>query len=85
MIPFKLPQLSMTLSEYMSIVALQRKAGSCAGFLIGLGKKFFDTGVSEVDNVILPQLSALAPASVNPRVMPSYSILVWFCLQVSLQ
>lgn len=84
MIPFKLPQLSMTLSEYMSIVRLQRRAGSCVGYLIGLGKKFFSTGVSEVDTEILPLLTERAPSGVNPRVMPSYAILLWFCLEVLL-
>ena len=83
MIPFKTPQLSMTLSEYMSIVTLQAKAGSCAGFLIGLGKTFFDKGVAEVDEKILPQLTSMAPGYVNPRVMPSYAILLWFSLKVS--
>ncbi len=57
MIPFKLPRLSMNLSEYMSIVALQTRAGSCGGFLIGLGKTFFDEGVAEVDKEILPLLT----------------------------
>lgn len=84
MIPFSLPQLSMTLSEYMSIVRLQKKAGSCVGFLIGLGKKFFSTGLHQVDNQITPLLTERAPPGVNPRVMPSYAILLWFCLEVLL-
>lgn len=83
MIPFKLPQLSMTLTEYMKIVTLQSKAGSCAGFLIGLGNKFFEHGVADVDQNILPLLTSVAPGDVNPRVMPSYAILLWFTLEVS--
>ena len=54
MIPFKLPQLSMTLSEYMEIVNLQQNAGSCAGYIIGLGKTFFSIGVADVDNELQP-------------------------------
>ena len=82
MIPFNFPQLSMSLSEYMSIVALQRKAGTCIGFCIGLGKEFFATGVSEIDNYLLPMLAEKAGGSVNPRVMPSYAMLLWFTLKV---
>ena len=82
MIPFTLPQLSMTLSEYMEIVELQMEAGSCAGFIISLGQKFFSGGVSVVDRELLPLLHRRAPPGVNPRVMPTYSILLWFCLQV---
>ena len=61
MIPFTLPQLSMTLSEYMEIVDLQMEAGSCAGFIISLGQKFFSGGVSVVDRELLPLLHRRAP------------------------
>lgn len=84
MIPFKLPQLSMTLTEYMKIVELQKNAGSSAGYLISLGRKFFSVGVSAVDVEILSMLTNRAPPDVNPRVMPSYAIMLWFCLEVSI-
>lgn len=82
MIPFKLPQLSMSLCQYMEIVDLQRKAGTCVGYLISLGKKFFEVGVSQVDSNIIPQLKDMASPHVNPRVVPSYGILLWFSLEV---
>jgi len=83
MIPFKLPQLSMTLRDYMRIVELQARAGSCVGFFIGLGKTFFEEGIAEVDEKILPTLANVAPRSVNPRVIPSYAILLWFSMKVN--
>ena len=53
MIPFRLPQLSMSLSQYTEIVALQRRAGSCVAFLIGLGEKFFSSGVTLIGTSFL--------------------------------
>jgi hypothetical protein len=66
----------------MNIVAMQTKAGSCAGFLICLGKKFFKDEVAEVDKKILPLLASAAPGGVNPRVMPTYAILLWSSMEV---
>ena len=51
MIPFNLPEVSMFLSQYMEIVDAQNEAGASVGFLIGLGKKFFSSGVTIVDVV----------------------------------
>ena len=76
------PQLSMSLSDYMGIVAQQKQAGSCIGLCIGLGKLFFDKGVLEVDKHLLPMLLDKAANSVNPRVIPSYAMLLWFTLKV---
>ena len=83
MIPFKLPQLSMSLSDYMDIVAQQKEAGSCIGLCIGLGKLFFDDGVSQVDQHLLMLLDK-AGKSVNPRVIPSYAMLLWFTLKITI-
>ena len=56
LIPFRLPQLSMSLSQYMEIVALQRRVGSCVAFLISLGEKFFSSGMTEVDRDLIPTI-----------------------------
>ena len=80
---FKLPQIQMTLSDYMEIVNLQKSAGTCVGFFIALGKEFFSTGLSEVDNDILPTLVEKAGLDVDPRVIPSYAMLLWFTVKVS--
>ena len=70
MIPFRAPQISMLLSEYMELVQLQEQAGNCAGFFISLGDEFFKSGVSEVDRVITPTLRdrAVNPSRVSYRI-----------------
>ena len=86
MIPFRLPQLSMSLSRYMEHVALQRRAGSCVAFLIGLGDKFFSSGVTDVDRDLIPTILRRVPSSVtSSRVIPSYAMLLWFTLEVNIQ
>lgn len=82
MIPFKTPQLSMTLAQYMEVVQLQSKAGSCIAFLIGLGGNFFTSGIIEVDNILIPMLLKAAPSNVTLRVIPSYSMLLWFTIEI---
>ena len=84
MIPFKLPQLSLSLTQYMEIAKLQGCASSCAGLLIGLGNKFFSSGIAEVDHSIIPIITERAPSGINSRVVPSYAILLWFTLEVNL-
>lgn len=83
MIEFSEPPLHLSVSDYMKLVELWKKAGSCAGFCIRLGHLFFTEGVTEVDNEILPLLSKISKDfKLSPRVMPSYSILYWFALKV---
>ncbi len=67
----------------MDIVQLWKNCSSCVGFCVSLGKTFLETGVREIDEVILPHLAALANDLVVPRVLPSYAILYWFSLEVS--
>lgn len=38
--------------------------------------------MSDIDNTILPLLKSNSNVSVSPRVLSSYSILVWFTEQV---
>ena len=83
MISFRLPQLSMSLSQYTEIVALQRRAGSCVAFLIALGEKFFSSGVTEVDRDLIPTILSRVPSNVTSRVIPSYAMLFWFTLEVN--
>jgi hypothetical protein len=82
MIPFQLPQLSMSLAQYMEIVQARKEISSSIGFLISLGNKCFKSGTKEVDETIAPLLHNCS-SSVNPRVIPSYSKLMWFTIQVS--
>ena len=80
MIEFSVPPICLSLSDYMKLVELWKKAGSCAAFCICLGHLFFTEGVNEVDNTIIPLLSNIKDS--NTRVLPSYSILYWFALKV---
>jgi hypothetical protein len=84
MIEFLEPPVRLSLSDYMKLVELWKKAGSCAAFCIRLGHLFFTEGVNEVDNEIQPLLSNIIkdPNTLSPRVLPSYAILYWFALKV---
>lgn len=84
MIEFLEPPVSLSLSDYMKIVELWKKAGSCAAFCIRLGHLFFTEGVTEVDDKIQPLLRNIIndPNTLSPRVLPSYAILYWFALKV---
>ena len=55
MIPFSSPAVNMKMVDYMHLAELWKKCSSCVGFCCGLGKKFFDEGIDEVDNVITPE------------------------------
>ena len=85
MINFAEPPVSLSLADYMKLVELWKRAGSCASFCIHLGHLFFTKGVAEVDNKFLPLLSNMIKDSnsLSPRVLPSYAILYWFALKVS--
>ena len=83
MIEFSESPIRLSLSDYMKLVELWKKAGSCASFSIRLRNLFFTEGVNEVDNTIIPLLSNIKDSNtLSPRVLPSYSILYWFALKV---
>ena len=81
MISFADPPLGMHLSDYMELVQLWTGCSPCVGFCISLGSTFFTEGVKEVDNDIIPELTAHA-SSVLQRVISTYSILYWFATKV---
>ena len=83
MIEFASPPIALTITQYMELVELWEKSSSCVGFANSLGDKFFLEGVNTVHTEIIPKLSMLAGPGVIPRVLPLYSILYWFSLQVS--
>jgi len=82
MVEFSQPALGLGLSEFVDLAEMWEGCNSCVGFCVSLGHKFFSSGIKEVDQTVLPHLSALAGSDVIPRVLPSYSILYWFSLQV---
>lgn len=82
MIEFSSPSIGLNLSAYAELAELWEACSPCAGFCVALGEKFFSSGYREVDTNILPALEAKASSGVLPRVLPSYSILYWFSLEV---
>lgn len=82
MIPFTLPQLNISLCEYMDIVEKKNEISSCIGYIIGLGDLFFEEGTVEIDEKIAPMLTDDG-STINSRMIPSYAILLWFAIKVT--
>ena len=78
MIPFRLPQFPC-LSHNCGI------AVEGIAFLIGLGEKFFSSGVTEVDRDFIPTILRRVPSSLTSRVIPLYALLLWSTLEVNKQ
>lgn len=72
----------MSMNNYLKITSVLKSVSSAVGFCIALGKKFFESGVHEIDNDIMPFFKSKADATIHPRVLPSYGMLLWFSLQV---
>ena len=47
---------------------------------IAMGKLFFDSGTTEIDSQIMPEIRKIG--NLHPRIMLSYGMLLWFSLQV---
>ena len=85
-IPFNLPKIIGGESEdcrnFQALGNLKKKASSCIGWEISLGKKFKEGGIAEINGVTLsmihPQLKGL-----DPRFIAGYSILLYFAKEVS--
>ena len=82
MIEFASPPLSLNLTGYMELAELWEACSPCASYCVSVGEIFFSSGYQEVDSNILPTLEEKATEHVLPRVLPSYSILYWFSLEV---
>ena len=82
MIEFRDPPLQVGLCTFMKLAQMWKACSSCAGYCIGLGEKFFSTGVKDVDEQVLPELSSNSAEGISPRVLPGYAILYWFAKQV---
>lgn len=83
LIGFHPPQVDPTTTQYCSLPQLMNQAKSAIGFMISLGKKFSETGISEIDMYIKPKLKSMLPNGVWPRVIPGYASLIWFTYEVS--
>ena len=57
----------------MDLVEVWKACSSCGGVCIALGAKFFNSGVKDVDVIIVPVISSRAAGGINPRVFPGLS------------
>ena len=71
------------MTQYTQLPLLLQKSSSAIAALVGLGKKFVESGISEMDNDLLPELRSLIGEETIPRVLPSYAILLWFTIEVN--
>lgn len=70
------------MTQYAELPKLLEASSSAIGSMIGLGKKFVESGIREMDDELLPELRNLIGENIIPRVLPSYSILLWFTMEV---
>ena len=85
LIEFQQPPLKMGLSTFIDLAESWKACSSCVGFCIGLGERFFNTGIKDVDNTLTPYIISRAADGVSPRVFPSYASLFWFAKEVIIQ
>lgn len=70
------------MTQYAELPELLQASSSAIGGMIGLGRKFVESGIREMDSELLPELRNLIGENIIPRVLPSYSILLWFTIEV---
>jgi hypothetical protein len=83
LIGFDLPQVDPTMTDYCNMPQLMTDSTLAVGYMISLGSKFVQCGISEIDNSIMPKLNKMLPDGVWPRIVPGYASLMWFTYQVS--
>ena len=71
------------MAEYQKLPPILKDASKTVGVVKGLGEKFVQSGVREMDSVLQPKLHSLFGNATLPRILQSYSMLLWFTLEVS--
>ena len=82
LLEFMGPALDIPMTQYAELPELLQASSSAIGGMIGLGRKFVESGIREMDSELLPELRNLIGENIIPRVLPSYSILLWFTMEV---
>ena len=77
LIEFQDPPVSISTSQHIG-GDVEEVWSTCIGFCIGLGDKFFHTGIAE----LVKMLESNANNSISPRVLPAYATLLWFAQEV---
>lgn len=74
--------MDIAMTDYQKFPMLLKESAKAVGAVIGMGKKFVTLGVKEIDNKLVPMLRDLIGKNTIPRVLPSYSMLLWFTIEV---
>ena len=82
LIPFAKPSLKAKVSSHYKLNKCLPPVSGGIVYLIGLGKRFHEEGMQEMDERIIPQLESVFPPNAFHRVIPQYATLKWFCSKV---
>ena len=82
LIQFASPCLDPNIVEFTKLNSLFPDVSKAIGFCIGLGEKFVKVGIEEMSQEIIPFVKECLKGVAFPRVLTSYSILLWFTEKV---
>lgn len=83
LIEFFQPHLDASIEEYALLPALMRRGSAAVGAVLRLGKLFIESGIADINQYFVPVVKNALGGDALPRVVPSYALLLWFTLQVS--
>lgn len=84
LIEFSDPPLDISVIDYVRLPLSLKKSSSAIGALISLGKKFVDSGISEIGKFLQVEVRKVLEGMAIPRVILSYATLLWFTIEVCL-
>ncbi len=82
MIEFSQPRLDVSSPEFTQLPSLLKEASRAMGMVISLRKKLLDVGIKDTHEHLLPKLREAVGKDTMPRVIPSYTLLMWFTIEV---
>lgn len=82
LIEFSNPPLDVSVTDFEHLPELLKQSSSAIGAVISLRKRFLESGISEIGNILQPEVRKLLGGMAIPRVIVSYASLLWFTMQV---
>ena len=82
MVRFENPCIEPSVRDYTKLNSLLPELSKAVGFLISLGEKFVDQGITNMDEEIIPFLNKTMKGKAFARVITAYAMLMWFTKQV---
>ena len=73
MIQFENSCVEPKIRDYTELNSLLPELSRAVGFLISLGKKFLENGITELDEDIIPVVNSLMKGKAFTRVLTSYT------------